>query len=69
MAWIEIIEDENVKFYSISSAIETLHDDFLALWSPVMAGFIVLMVTIFAMTIGAYILRSVYLGIKKDNYA
>jgi hypothetical protein len=67
MAWIEIIEDENVKFYSVSSAIEVFHDNFLSLWSPAMAGFIVLMVTLFAMLIGGYILRSIYLGIKKGD--
>jgi hypothetical protein len=64
MAWVDIIQEEGIQFYSVTDSVETLHESFFSFWMGVSPGMILIFVLFTVMIMAGGILYSVFKSIN-----
>ena len=64
MAWVDIIQEEGIQFYSVSDSVEQLHETFFSFWMSVTPGMLLLFFLATTVLISIGILYSVFRSIK-----
>jgi len=64
MAWVDIIEEEGIQFYSVTDSVETLHESFFTFWIGVSPGMIFIFILFTVLIMAGGILYSVFKSIK-----
>ena len=65
MAWKTItVEEESVRYYSLTDSIETLHDYFISFWNGLTPGYMVFIIVVCIALIVVGVIYSVYYSVK-----
>jgi TRAP-type uncharacterized transport system fused permease subunit len=64
MAWVDIIKEEGIQFYSVADSVETLHESFFSFWIGVSPGMIFIFILFTVLIMASGILYSVFKSVK-----
>ena len=65
MAWINVVPDGSIRFYSLSGSIETIKDFFISFWMNLSPAYILLLLVVFIGLIIGGVVWSIYNSVKQ----
>jgi len=66
MGWVTLIEDKNIRFFSMADSIELIHDYFFEFWLNMTPGMMFFIVLSFLALLVAGLIFSISMSIKKS---
>ena len=66
MAWIDVIPEEDVKFYSVADDVAEIHQTFFEFWTSLSPAVVIMFFVVFITAIVVGIVYSVYMYIKSE---